>query len=217
MARDRVEQQTYKVDMSASKPGDALRAVFSLTRDLLYVLLPREASNCPMRKSDRHSTPATTAIRVPEGPGGAPRRCCDHATFVACPPAISRRPSPGGEACTVRPPGSCQACGLGRSSPQTVVPSHVPVRQGSRKMLSMYVQGLMSDTVEGTPRSAVSPTGAFACRWSSLIWSMASRQLPPRCPARARPFGTCWAASGMRTPFFFLLIGGCTRSTHPTR
>ncbi len=47
MARDRVEQQTYKVDMSASKPGDALRAVFSTTRDLLYVLLPREASADP--------------------------------------------------------------------------------------------------------------------------------------------------------------------------
>ena len=44
MARDRVEQQTYKVDMSASKAGDALRAVFSTTCDLLYVLLPREAS-----------------------------------------------------------------------------------------------------------------------------------------------------------------------------
>ncbi len=42
MARDRVEQQQYKVDMSASKPGDTLRAAFSTTRDLLYVLLPRE-------------------------------------------------------------------------------------------------------------------------------------------------------------------------------
>lgn len=57
MARDRVEQQTYKVDMSASKPGDALRAVFSLTRDLLYVLLPREASPCPTRKTDRRTPP----------------------------------------------------------------------------------------------------------------------------------------------------------------
>ena len=56
MARDRVEQQTYKVDMSASKPGDALRAVFSLTRDLLYVLLPREASSFPLCKKDRPST-----------------------------------------------------------------------------------------------------------------------------------------------------------------
>lgn len=43
MARDRVEQQQYKVDMSASKAGDSLRASFSTTRDLLYVLLPREA------------------------------------------------------------------------------------------------------------------------------------------------------------------------------
>lgn len=42
MARDRVEQQQYRVDMSASKPGDTLRASFSTTRDLLYVLLPRE-------------------------------------------------------------------------------------------------------------------------------------------------------------------------------
>jgi hypothetical protein len=42
MARDKVEQQQYKVDMSASKAGDTLRAAFSTTRDLLYVLLPRE-------------------------------------------------------------------------------------------------------------------------------------------------------------------------------
>ena len=58
MARDRVEQQTYKVDMSASKPGDALRAVFSTTRDLLYVLLPREASSLPqiMRRHSQASS-----------------------------------------------------------------------------------------------------------------------------------------------------------------
>lgn len=56
MARDRVEQQTYKVDMSASKPGDALRAVFSLTRDLLYVLLPREASPFLMHRINRRTT-----------------------------------------------------------------------------------------------------------------------------------------------------------------
>ena len=31
-----------KVDMSSSKPGDTLRCCFSATRDLLYVLLPRE-------------------------------------------------------------------------------------------------------------------------------------------------------------------------------
>ena len=55
MARDRVEQQTYKVDMSASKPGDALRAVFSLTRDLLYVLLPREASPALMHRINRRT------------------------------------------------------------------------------------------------------------------------------------------------------------------
>lgn len=42
MVRDRVEQQQYKVDMSASKAGDTLRAAFSTTRELLYVLLPRE-------------------------------------------------------------------------------------------------------------------------------------------------------------------------------
>ena len=46
LARDKVEQQTYKVDMSSSKPGDTLRCCFSSTRDLLYVLLPREVS-CP--------------------------------------------------------------------------------------------------------------------------------------------------------------------------
>ena len=39
-----VDQQTYKVDMSSSKPGDTLRCCFSTTRDLLYVLLPREVS-----------------------------------------------------------------------------------------------------------------------------------------------------------------------------
>ncbi|BDA45713.1 probable WD repeat-containing protein 11 at C-terminar half [Coccomyxa sp. Obi] len=39
MARDRVEQQQYKVDMSASKAGDSLRASFSTTRDLLYVVV----------------------------------------------------------------------------------------------------------------------------------------------------------------------------------
>lgn len=44
LARDKVEQQTYKVDMSSSKPGDTLRCCFSTTRDLLYVLLPREVS-----------------------------------------------------------------------------------------------------------------------------------------------------------------------------
>lgn len=44
LARDKVEQQTYKVDMSASKPGDTLRCCFSTTRDLLYVLLPREVT-----------------------------------------------------------------------------------------------------------------------------------------------------------------------------
>ena len=42
LGRDKVEQQTYKVDMSSSKPGDTLRCCFSATRDLLYVLLPRE-------------------------------------------------------------------------------------------------------------------------------------------------------------------------------
>lgn len=30
--------------MSGSKPGDTLRCCFSTTRDLLYVLLPREVS-----------------------------------------------------------------------------------------------------------------------------------------------------------------------------
>ena len=30
--------------MSSSKPGDTLRCCFSTTRDLLYVLLPREVS-----------------------------------------------------------------------------------------------------------------------------------------------------------------------------
>ena len=44
LGRDKVEQQTYKVDMSSSKPGDTLRCCFSATRDLLYVLLPREVS-----------------------------------------------------------------------------------------------------------------------------------------------------------------------------
>ncbi|KAL3161421.1 hypothetical protein ABBQ32_010311 [Trebouxia sp. C0010 RCD-2024] len=42
LGRDKVEQQSYKVDMSSSKPGDTLRCCFSTTRDLLYVLLPRE-------------------------------------------------------------------------------------------------------------------------------------------------------------------------------
>ena len=62
MARDRVEQQTYKVDMSASKPGDALRAVFSTTRDLLYVLLPREASPklCDMRSNSQSTAKCRT-------------------------------------------------------------------------------------------------------------------------------------------------------------
>ncbi len=54
MARDRFEQQTYKVDMSGSKAGDALRAAFSTTRDLLYVLLPREASPLPCTCTDGH-------------------------------------------------------------------------------------------------------------------------------------------------------------------
>ena len=44
LGRDKVEQQSYKVDMSASKPGDTLRCCFSTNRDLLYVLLPREVS-----------------------------------------------------------------------------------------------------------------------------------------------------------------------------
>ena len=44
LGRDKVEQQSYKVDMSSSKPGDTLRCCFSTTRDLLYVLLPREVS-----------------------------------------------------------------------------------------------------------------------------------------------------------------------------
>ena len=60
MARDRVEQQTYKVDMSASKPGDALRAVFSTTRDLLYVLLPREASPEPFHRANSQGTSLCT-------------------------------------------------------------------------------------------------------------------------------------------------------------
>ena len=60
MARDRVEQQTYKVDMSASKPGDALRAVFSTTRDLLYVLLPREASPKPLHMCNSQGTSLCT-------------------------------------------------------------------------------------------------------------------------------------------------------------
>ena len=48
LGRDKVEQQSYKVDMSSSKPGDTLRCCFSTTRDLLYVLLPREVSSlCP--------------------------------------------------------------------------------------------------------------------------------------------------------------------------
>ncbi|KAK9829709.1 hypothetical protein WJX72_007460 [[Myrmecia] bisecta] len=42
MARDKVEQQTYKVDMTNSKANDTLRCCFSTTRDLLYVMLPRE-------------------------------------------------------------------------------------------------------------------------------------------------------------------------------
>jgi hypothetical protein len=46
LGRARVDQQTYKVDVSASKAGDGLRAIFSRTRDLLFVLLPREASPC---------------------------------------------------------------------------------------------------------------------------------------------------------------------------
>ncbi|KAK9867753.1 hypothetical protein WJX84_002654 [Apatococcus fuscideae] len=41
-SRDRAEQQTYKVDMSGSKPNDVLRCCFSSCCDLLYVLLPRE-------------------------------------------------------------------------------------------------------------------------------------------------------------------------------
>lgn len=48
LARDKVEQQTYKVDVSASKPGDTLRCCFSSTRDLLYVLLPREVRPSPL-------------------------------------------------------------------------------------------------------------------------------------------------------------------------
>ena len=44
LGRARVDQQTYKVDVSASKASDGLRAIFSRTRDLLFVLLPREAS-----------------------------------------------------------------------------------------------------------------------------------------------------------------------------
>ena len=47
LGRDKVEQQSYKVDMSSSKPGDTLRCCFSTTRDLLYVLLPREVSWLP--------------------------------------------------------------------------------------------------------------------------------------------------------------------------
>ncbi|KAK9863395.1 hypothetical protein WJX84_011255 [Apatococcus fuscideae] len=41
-SRDKAEQQTYKVDMSSSKPNDVLRCCFSTCCDLLYVLLPRE-------------------------------------------------------------------------------------------------------------------------------------------------------------------------------
>ena len=44
LGRDKVEQQSYKVDMSNSKAGDTLRCCFSTTRDLLYVLLPREVT-----------------------------------------------------------------------------------------------------------------------------------------------------------------------------
>ncbi|KAK9845287.1 hypothetical protein WJX81_002462 [Elliptochloris bilobata] len=40
--RGRVEVTQYSVDVSASKPGDAFRAAFSCTRDLLFVLMPRE-------------------------------------------------------------------------------------------------------------------------------------------------------------------------------
>lgn len=42
LAKEKVEQQQYKVDMSASKPNDTLRCMFSATRDLLFVQLPRE-------------------------------------------------------------------------------------------------------------------------------------------------------------------------------
>lgn len=76
MARDRVEQQTYKVDMSASKPGDALRAVFSTTRDLLYVLLPREVSPklCPMHETAKAHHSAESGMRPTERRAAALQR-----------------------------------------------------------------------------------------------------------------------------------------------
>eukprot|EP00884_Botryococcus_braunii_P018245 jgi/Botrbrau1/5103/Bobra.0128s0014.1 len=40
--RDRVEAAAYRVDFSAQKPSDVMRAAFSTSQDLLYVLLPRE-------------------------------------------------------------------------------------------------------------------------------------------------------------------------------
>ena len=59
--KDRVEQQTYKVDMSSSKPGDTLRCCFSATRDLLYVLLPREV---PPQLYPLNSTCSTLPARL---------------------------------------------------------------------------------------------------------------------------------------------------------
>ena len=65
LGRDKVDQQTYKVDMSSSKPGDTLRCCFSTTRDLLYVLLPREvgalAHTCTHMHTRTHVQPACLA------------------------------------------------------------------------------------------------------------------------------------------------------------
>ena len=98
-----------------------------------------------------------------------------------------------------------------------VMPGNVPGSLSSRKMSSICVQNLLSNTVGGAPRLALSVMGAPACRWWSLTWSMASRRRPPRCPARARPSGTCWAASGTRTPGSRSSRAAWTSSTPPTR
>ena len=43
LTRSCAQVTRYSVDVSASRPGDAVRAAFSCTRDLLFVLMPREA------------------------------------------------------------------------------------------------------------------------------------------------------------------------------
>lgn len=56
LGRDKVEQQSYKVDMSKSKLEDTLRCCFSATRDLLYVLLPREVGAAPAHQEAYYCT-----------------------------------------------------------------------------------------------------------------------------------------------------------------